>query len=74
MTLMVDLFSSSCKPVILAYLSLSGDLGIKVKKKAKIRNPYNQITHLTQDTILESDKNQENIIYNKPRCQPFPRR
>ena len=29
----------------------------KVKKKAKIRNRYNEVPHLTQDTIVESDKN-----------------
>ena len=27
------------------------------KRKAKIRNQYNQIPHLTQDTIWESDNN-----------------
>ena len=30
---------------------------MKVKRKAKIRNQYNQVRHLTQDIILESDKN-----------------
>ena len=35
----------------------------KVSKKAKIRNQYNQVPHLTQDTTLESDKTQENITY-----------
>ena len=29
----------------------------KVGKKAKIRNLYNQKQHLTQETVLESDKN-----------------
>ena len=29
----------------------------KVKKTAKIRNQYNQVPHLTRDTIWESDKN-----------------
>ena len=29
----------------------------KVRKKAKIRNRYNQAPHLTQDTKRESDKN-----------------
>ena len=28
----------------------------KVKKNANIRNRFNQVSHLTQDTILESDK------------------
>ena len=30
--------------------------GIKVRKAAKIRNQYNQVPHLTQDTTWESDK------------------
>ena len=33
---------------------------MKVKKVAKIRNRYNQIPHLTQDTTWESDKKQLN--------------
>ena len=28
----------------------------KVRKTAKIRNQYNQVPHLTQDTTRESDK------------------
>ena len=28
-------------------------------KKAKIRNRYNQVPHLTRDTIWESEKNKE---------------
>ena len=36
----------------------------KVKvREAKIRNPYDQIPHITQDTIWQSDKTQENITY-----------
>ena len=31
--------------------------GLKVKKKVMIRIPYNQIPHLTLDTIWKSDKN-----------------
>ena len=30
---------------------------IKVSKVAKIRNRYNQVPHLTQDTTMDSDKN-----------------
>ena len=33
----------------------------KVMKKAKIRNPQNQIPHLTQDTIWESDTRKHHI-------------
>ena len=32
-------------------------LRIKVRKAAKIRNRYNKVPHLTQDTTWESDKN-----------------
>ena len=30
---------------------------MKGRKKAKIRNQYNQVPHLTRDTVRESDKN-----------------
>ena len=30
---------------------------MKVGKETKIRNQYNQVPHLTQDTTWESDKN-----------------
>ena len=32
-------------------------LAYKVRKEAKIRNQYNQVQHLIQDTTRESDKN-----------------
>ena len=37
----------------------------KVRKEAKFLNRYNQIPHLTQDTILESDKYTKNIKYGR---------
>ena len=40
----------------------------------QIRNPYNQLPHLTQDTIWESDKTQENVTYKRAKDQPFPNR
>ena len=33
------------------------DINDKVRKGAKIRNRYNQVPHLTQDTTWESNKN-----------------
>ena len=33
------------------------DLIRKVRKEASIRNRYNQVPHLTQDTTWERDKN-----------------
>ena len=40
--------------------------------KAEIRNRYNQVPRLTQDTTCESDKTQENIIYESQEVSPFP--
>ena len=45
-----------------------------VKKAAKIRNRYNQVPHLTQDTTWESDKNTFKHHKQDPRGQPFPSR
>ena len=47
---------------------------IKVRKAAKIRNRYNQVPHLTQDTTLESDENTIKQPKQEPRGQPFPSR
>ena len=45
----------------------------KVRKKAKIRNPYNQIPHWVQDTIWESDKNaRKHHIQENQEVSPFP--
>ena len=42
----------------------------KVSKKAKIRNQYNQVPHLTHDTTLESDKKIH--IQASQEVSPFP--
>ena len=39
--------------------------GIAVRKKEKVRNRYNQVPHLTQNTTWERDKTQENITHKK---------
>ena len=44
------------------------------RKAAKIRNGYNQVPHLTQDTTGESDKNTIRHQKQEPRGQPFPNR
>ena len=45
----------------------------KVRKKAKIRNPHNQVPHLTQDTTLESDKITRNHhTQESQEFSPFP--
>ena len=43
----------------------------KVRKAAKIRNQYNEVSHLTQDTTLVSDKNTIKHHKHEPRGQPF---
>ena len=45
----------------------------KVRKKTKIRNRYNQVPHLTQDTVRESDKNtRKHHIQESQEVSPFP--
>ena len=46
----------------------------KVRKMAKIRNQYNQVPHLTQDTTWESDQITIRHHKQEPRVQPFPSR
>ena len=47
-------------------------LGYKVRKKAKIRNRYNQAPHLTQDTTWDSDKTTTHHIQESREVTPFP--
>ena len=48
-------------------------LHVKVRKKATIRNQYNQAPHLTQDTTWESKKAHNKTSHTRePRGQPFP--
>ena len=44
----------------------------KVRKTAKIRNQYNQVPNLTQETTWGSDKNTIRHHKQKPRGQPVP--
>ena len=44
-----------------------------IKKKAKIRNRYNQVPNLTQDNTLESDYNtRKHHIQESQEASPFP--
>ena len=40
-------------------------MNIKVKKKAKNTNQYNQVPHLSLDIILQNDKTQGTITHNR---------
>ena len=44
----------------------------KVRNIAKIGKRYNQVPHLTQDTIWESNKNTINITNKSQEVSPFP--
>ena len=46
--------------------------GFKVRKRAKIRNRYNQIPHLTQDTIGKVTNSQLDITNEGQEVSPFP--
>ena len=46
---------------------------MKVRKKAKIRNQYNQVPHLTQDMVWENDKyTRKHHIQESQAVSPFP--
>ena len=65
--------SSQKASILTVYLREKNSL-LEVKTKAKIRNLNNQIPHLTQGTISESDKNTRKHQKQEPRGQPFPSR
>ena len=44
---------------------------IKVRKKTRIRNRYDQTPHITQDTTWESDKNAIHHIQESKEVSPF---
>ena len=44
----------------------------KVRTTAKIRERFNQVPHLTQDTTWESNKNTINITNKSQEVSPFP--
>ena len=47
---------------------------MKERATAKIKKQYNQVSHLTQNTTWESNKNTIKNHQQEPRGQPFPSR
>ena len=45
---------------------------VKVRKRAKIRNLYNQVPHLTQDTNGKVTNSQLDITNESQKVSPFP--
>ena len=72
------ILKKSCKLLWECYLNLHLKCGAilfqtnKVRNVEKIRNWYNQVQYLTQDTTWESDKAQFNITKREPKGQPIP--
>ena len=59
-------------PYLLPVLKVLVLMTFSVRKKARIRNQYNQVPHLTQDTTWESDKSQLDITNKSQEVSPFP--
>ena len=60
---------------IIGVSSYDFDSAVKTSKgrnATKIRNRYNQVPHVTQDTTWESDKTQLNITNKSQEVSPFP--
>ena len=49
-----------------------GSLTIKVSKVAKIRNRYNQVPHMTQDTNGKMTNSQQDTTNESQEVSPFP--
>ena len=49
----------------------SGGLVNNVRKRAKIRNRYNQASHLTQDTDGKMATSQKDITHESQESRPF---
>ena len=47
---------------------------MKVKNTAKIKNRYNQVPHLTQDTTWKVTKNTISVTNKSQEVSPFPTR
>ena len=45
---------------------------LKVRKRAKIKNRYNQVPHLTQDTNVNVTNSQLDITNESQEVSPFP--
>ena len=55
--------------VFISYLAVSDN---KIRKTARIRNRYNQVPHLSQDTKWESNKITINITNKSQEVSPCP--
>ena len=64
-------FDGKSKTLSIAFIPTRVMIGLKVRKRAKIRNRYNQAPHLTQDTYGKV-KSQLDIRNESPEVSSFP--
>ena len=60
------------QPLKINYTPFSKILVMKVSKSAKIRNRYNQVPHLTQDTNGKVTNSQVDTTNDSQEVSPFP--
>ena len=66
--------SDHIKQLLIKFCTCFQNILLKLRKVAKIRNWYNQVPHLTQDTTWESDKNTIKHHKRETRGHSFPSR
>ena len=69
---MVNLVSYSLKNMLSSFVKRYIRDPVKVSKGAKIRNRYNQVPHLTQDTNGKVTKSQLDATNKSQEFSPFP--
>ena len=67
-----DVVGKKCTRNDTGEFSLSDEDKMKVRKTARIRNRYDQVLHLSQDTKWESNKTTINITNKSQWVSPFP--
>ena len=70
----IDTFSTKFRYLddILNIYNVYFDNMVKIRKRAKIRNRYNQVPHLTQDTNEKVTNSQLDITNESQKVSPFP--
>ena len=59
-------------PRAILAVGITRHISMKVRKRAKIRNPHNQAPHLTQDTNGKVTTSQLDITNESQEVSPFP--
>ena len=65
-------FALLCPYIKGSKVEINGPFLFKVRKTARIRNPFNQVSHLFQDTKLENNKITINITNKSQEVSTLP--